>query len=280
MNKQVRQFFLALCILLLGSQPCWAFNWGYSPYTGSSNLLWLGRSFLNPGNMLYRGGYGYSAPYYLINSLAWNAAYAAGQGINNAARRSMNQAYWSNAGPQMPTSSAVDQIAFARWASARPGATGYAASPIINAQDPLQNPDDPFFIPQPQTYTTQTSYSSAPLVPSQAPTYTPVQNALTEPPKAPPFVPSVNAARNSPFVHAFIDHVNGKFKGDLAGSLKDKETRKYAAAIGLIDSEDAVPEISAANNELSKKILSDQHEEIGAKIATLRLLIKHSQPNN
>ena len=87
---------------------------GYSPLTGSSSMFMPLRMLLSPASMLWRGGYGYSAPYYLANSLTYNAAYAAGQGMTGLQRQNYINNYWSNPanGPNAPV---VDQVSMAPW---------------------------------------------------------------------------------------------------------------------------------------------------------------------
>jgi hypothetical protein len=126
MNKRQRSFskIMAVAISALLSGICLApaqaqysplgTIGGYSPLTGSSSMFMPLRMLLSPASMLWRGGYGYSAPYYLANSLTYNAAYAAGQGVTGLQRQNYINNYWTNPanGPNAPV---VDQVSMAPW---------------------------------------------------------------------------------------------------------------------------------------------------------------------
>ena len=154
-------------ISMLLATPAHAFFWGYSPLTGSTTRMWLSRSLYNPYNLV-RGGY--SAPYYLANTLGWNAAYAVGQGFNSGKKNQAN----SIAQMQMfGQPGVVDQIAPARWTAAQAQAQQQAfQTPNIASSAPaLLAPEaDPFFMPVPMSMDPTGASPSA----------TPITNPITQ----------------------------------------------------------------------------------------------------
>src|SRR5262245_52182406 len=75
-------FSLALATLSLAScAPAMAY-WGYSPYTGASNWLWLARTLQYPFNRYSA----VNAPYYLANQLITPVTYAASRRLGSAQR--------------------------------------------------------------------------------------------------------------------------------------------------------------------------------------------------
>lgn len=305
-----------LAVSLSNLTPAYG-QYGYMPSLGSTSWLYLSRSLFNPGNMLYRGGYGYSAPYYLANSLMWNAAYTASQGINTVAQRNYMNSYRQN--------QAVDQVSPAKWAypqlypqvgaappvapaipstgfemqddfmpipgslpnAAGPPATFSANSPFTN---PLVNPSlqpnmsqNPNPESEEQSSKKRKKHKSVKKMPDPAPSFSApnsqsVNPAATGPipPGSAPVVTGATAAKPSPFVQAFVDHVNNNFGGDLNKALSDKETKGYARAIGLFNSEnDPAPTIPAERSEMIKHIMSDPSEDATTKLNAIRLLLKH-----
>ncbi len=253
--------------------------WGYSPVTGSSSWLWLSRSLFSPSSMLFRGGYGYSAPYYVANTLAWNAAYAAGQGINAKTR----QAYarqWNNPnnGINAPV---VDQVSAAPWYYPPRGNLG---APVVGAapaaSDPFADPKAGEFMPVPSNFADPGQNNNALAATSnQTPPAAPdfkkgIPLPATEPARAPEASSSSSATQN-PFAQAFVDHVNAKYSGDIGKALSDKQTRHYAEALGLLDKSFKDTEFPADRIELIKKILQDPEEDSLTKVNTVRLLLKH-----
>lgn len=308
MLKPISAFAAAL---ILASTVCasraQAFGWGYNPATGS-NFGYLARSVLY-GSGLYRGGYG--APGYLVNSLVWNGAYAVGQGFNTARAKSAANNFAQNGQPVgngfMMSNGVVDQIAPAKWRPSYtqpvpPTATAAAAAP---AAVPFGEPDmDPSFMPIPQSAGLDGSaplltppVSPAPIGAASVP-----QSAATELPPVAPDVVQQSAkpgktkkakkvkertlqpqqiaaapatAGKSPFAGALVDHINKNFDGDIAKALNDKETSKFARAIGLIQENQTAADVSADRVDLVRKILADPSDEPDMKVQAVRLLLKH-----
>jgi hypothetical protein len=157
--------FLLAAVALLIATPAHAFGWGYSPLTGSTTRMWLSRSLYNPYNLI-RGGY--SAPYYLANTLGWNAAYAVGQGFNAGKKnsRAINQMQ------MFGQPGVVDQIAPAQWAAAKQNQAQapFHAPDLASSAPALLAPEaDPFFMPVPMSIDgNSSSTQSAPINPTQA----------------------------------------------------------------------------------------------------------------
>lgn len=286
--------------LALPAQAYYPWWLGYSPLNGSTTRMWLSRSLFNPGNFLRSGVGGYSAPYYLANSLTWNAAYAAGQGFNAVVpgRKSAGNQMWP-IGEHGTAGQVVDQISPAKWANRLPNtavppnqAITAPAMPDISTGVPaiLAGGGDPFFMPLPATLNPDGSAAASP-VPASAPVPAPTNAtasspavpliaAATEPAPAPNFQRSSETGTNptagaNPFAQAFVEHVNRKFSGNIQKALSDKQTRGYASALGLLDGQDKVPEITSERAELIKRILEDPKEDPLTKVSTIRLLIKH-----
>lgn len=144
--------------------------------------MWLSRSLYNPYNLV-RGGY--SAPYYLANTLGWNAAYAVGQGFNAGKK---NQANSINQMKMFGQQGVVDQIAPAKWAAAQNQnqQQAFQAPDLSSSAPALLAPEtDPFFMPVPMSIDT----SSSPQVAALAPQTLPIQQseAGTIPAPAPDF---------------------------------------------------------------------------------------------
>lgn len=290
-----------------------AFNWGYLPGTGTS-LGYLGRSLLY-GSGLYRGGYGapgylvnslvwngaYAVGQGFNTARARSAAnnfYQNGQPVGNGF---------------MMSNGVVDQIAPAKWqpaAQAPQSAPLAASTPPANM--PVSEADfDPNFMPVPESVAFN---GTSPILtpPPGAPVVGGVPNgnqpvASEFPPVAPELIkptdkkkqPKVKKAKErrnkpseaasvapvaaavapqagkSPFAGALIDHINRNFNGDLNQALNDKETAKFARAVGLIPEDQSVPALSADRAALVRKILSDPTDEPEHKVQAVRLLIKH-----
>lgn len=311
MLKPVSAFAAAL---ILASTVCvsgaQAFGWGYNPATGS-NFGYLARSVLY-GSGLYRGGYG--APGYLVNSLVWNGAYAVGQGFNTARAKSAANNFAQNGQPVgngfMMSNGVVDQIAPAKWRPSYtqpvpPNIPNNAAAPA--SAEPFSEPDmDPTFMPIPQSGGID---SAAPLLtPPVAPApiggaaSVPQSVASELPPVAPDVVQSAKPAKTkkakkvkerksqpqqiaaapttatpgkSPFAGALVDHINKNFDGDIGKALNDKETSKFARAIGLIQENQTAADVPADRVDLVRKILADPTDEPDLKVQAVRLLLKH-----
>lgn len=150
---------------MLLATPAHAFFWGYSPLTGSTTRMWLSRSLYNPYNLV-RGGY--SAPYYLANTLGWNAAYAVGQGFNAGKK---NQANSISQMKMFGQQGAVDQIAPAKWAAAQnQNQQPFQAPDLASSAPALLAPEvDPFFMPVPMTMDASSSPQIAAVAPQTVP---------------------------------------------------------------------------------------------------------------
>ena len=280
-----------------------AFPWwlGYSPLSGSTSRMWVSRTLFNPTNVLRSGYGGYSAPYYLANTLAWNTAYAASQGLSYGKRRAVPSQSWNPGG-------VVDQIAPANWANQQalplppavisvPGAAPSAfTAPDLTANMPaiLAPSADPFFMPIPATMDAPAS-STGSLNPASnsiaaLPTVTPTAVSSELPSTAPSFAPTNGVAPTAsklgsnssnqkgeanPFAQAFVEHVNKRFGGDINKAFADKQTRGYAHALGLLDNREKAAELPEDRVALIKRIMHDPGEDSLTKVNTIRLLIKH-----
>lgn len=297
---------LASSVCVSGAQ---AFGWGYNPATGS-NFGYLARSVLY-GSGMYRGGYG--APGYLVNSLVWNGAYAVGQGFNTARAKSAANNFYKNGQPVgngfMMSNGVVDQIAPAKWLP-QGNQPVSAANGAPVAATPFSEPDmDPSFMPVPQGdgFDMSAPILSQPVPPSPVGTGLVPQSVASEfPPVAPDAVQSLNppekakgkakakkvkerkskpqaiaaappvtTAAKSPFAGALVDHINKNFDGDIGKALNDKETSKFARAIGLIQENQTAADVPADRVDLVRKILADPSDDPDLKVQTVRLLLKH-----
>ncbi|MBX9722703.1 MAG: hypothetical protein K2X81_14990 [Candidatus Obscuribacterales bacterium] len=302
-SKQLLALAISLFLPVIAAPGCSAqyspFGYGYSPLTGSSNWLWLSRSLFNPTSMLGRGAYGYNAPYYLANSLAWNAAYATSQGISGANRKAAANKFYANQNNNGINAPVVDQINVAPWYYPPRGSAG---NPALSSAAALNNKDpfaDPSFMPVPTQIpdgSPSPTADSSPLTPAastnanEAPGPAPdfrgsKSNSL--PDTAPPSGKSSKSDKHkskskskgvssNPFAQAFVDHVNDNFSGDISKALSDKETRGYAQAIGLLDNSKSRDfDLPTDRIDLIRRILQDPDEDSLTKVNTIRVLIKH-----
>ncbi len=279
------------CAVLLSALPASA-QWGYSPLTGSNNWLWLSRSLYSPSYFLFRNG-SYGAGGYLVNSLAYQAAYGVSQGINSVGRKKAMKQYYQNAnnGINAPV---IDQVSAAPWYHPPRGVNGYQTGPqtspvpsvTASDKDPFADPQAGNFMPVPQMMNDDAPGNGPIVNPLTQPLAalpvepTPVKKSKTVPAAAPDFraaqaeqakaeVPSSN-----PFAQAFVDHVNNKFEGNIAKAFADKQTTAYAKALGFIETS-KISEIPEDRLDLINKILKDPGEDALTKVNTIRLLIKH-----
>lgn len=305
LNKHLLALAISLFLPALIAPGCHAqyspFGYGYSPLTGSSNWLWLSRSLFNPTSMLGRGAYGYNAPYYLANSLAWNAAYATTQGISGANRKAAANKFYAKQNNNGINAPVVDQINVAPWYYP---ARGPAGNPALTSAAATSNSDpfaDPTFGPIPTQIPDGSPSSGQPADSSSLPPPTST-NANEAPGPAPDFRGSKSSSlpetapptgkssksdkhkskskskgvSSNPFAQAFVDHVNDNFSGDISKALSDKETRGYAQAIGLLDSNKSRDfDLPTDRIDLIRRILQDPDEDSLSKVNTIRVLIKH-----
>lgn len=301
-GKQSNKFFFAgsiaaLLLVFSAGHAQAQLPWGYSPMTGSNSWLWLSRSLYTPSNFLFRNG-SYGAGSYLANTLAYQAAHGVGQGINSMGKRKAMKQFYANPANGI-NAPAVDQISTAPWYYPPRGVNGpiqgvaptqgQTGQPAFMEKDPFADPLAGNFMPVPA------------MINDDAPSTTPITNPLTSPPPAsnpdpvaskksksvpspaPDFRPStpldtstaqVGSASNNPFAQAFVDHINDKYSGDISKAFADKQTKAYARALGILES-NKLADLPADRLELIQKILKDPQEDSLTKVNTIRLLIKH-----
>jgi hypothetical protein len=97
LRRPIAVLSLLGAMLLSAAQPAQAQYFGYSPFSGLSNVSWLARSL---GYPLIRNS-GYNAPYYLANSLVWNASYAASRGLGFSNNRQYNSGQYMDPSGQL-----------------------------------------------------------------------------------------------------------------------------------------------------------------------------------
>lgn len=310
-NGQLKSATAALLtgIALALATPAHAFGWGYSPLTGSTTRMWLSRGLYNPYNLI-RGGY--SAPYYLANTLGWNAAYAVSQGFNAGKKNSQATNQMGMFNPP----GVVDQISPAKWAAAQQNqAQAPFHTPDLSSSAPaILAPDaDPFFMPVPMSMDTtvgsptgsaQIPQTESSDIPATAPDFrdskeqkkqkkqkknkkqkasdlTNLTNNNQQAQQSSPAATSSGsqaasiASQTNPFANAFVEHVNARFGSDINKAFSDRETSGYARAMGLIDENSKSVIIQPERVELIRHILQDPAEDSLTKVNTIRMLIKH-----
>lgn len=253
-----KRLIVAVLSLLLLAPPAQA-QWSYSPFSGRATWLSIARTLQYPLNRLS----GVSAPFYLANNIVWSGSYLAGQRVygrqNSAAVQDQishlkqygygsNQrsgvAYTNQADP------ALEQVPI-------PQPAGEWSGP-----DPTGNPQMPVPLAAP---------ALPPSIQNAPPTVAPSQDAM------PPIAPSVTrrpTGAGSPLALGFIHVVNDRFGGDIGSALSDKDTAKYAQAVGLVD-QHKIPTISADKKDLIRAILADEKESADVRITAVRVLLKH-----
>ncbi len=258
----------ALCLAAV-AQPARANYWGYSPYTGSASWLWLARSLSYPLNRYS----GYNAPYYLANSLVWNATYAATQGLDGRRRQATYGQYLdpepfynprSRVRPVANPIWGVDQVAYAQG--------GPAQIPAVAAPAPVPG-SYPGWAPQ-AVPAGQIPSSSSP--PGTAPALSAVGQASAQPPPPVPATSCPQRFNNAPLAQGFIDLVNRKYESNISKALFDPQTRSYARAVGLVDG-DAIFDADLSEDRLSliRTVLLDAREDPLTRVAAVRMLLKH-----
>lgn len=301
--------FLATLVAATSSTlPVHAYNWGYSPWSGSSNWQWIARSFGYPLSRLSTPG----TPLYLLNPLLYNASYVVAGGANAGRRQKQFEQYQQQANqfqqqyqyggpytdpepfsyprqrtrPFMQSPYPVDQVAYTPW----------VGGPDVawNGPDPVA--EDGFNV----------GLGQAPGV-GQAPPVVPAGNPAIQadpsslaaalpiaanfdgqtPPVAPAFpraqdgtslslLSTSGAAPGSPFAGAFIELVRTKFKGNIARALSDKKARALAKTLGVIPEGSFDPDdIPLERLALIEKVLSDDKESPATRLTTVRMLLRH-----
>lgn len=241
--------------------PAQAF-WGYSPWTGQSNWLWMARGLQYPLNRFSS----YNAPYYLASPLINSASYAVSRGFNRGPSAATNQQLLNS--PQFATSGTLNGAQrHVYYGDYQPGETVYDARPLLKPYTA-----DP----------TQMGYTGPQNAAVGAPNGAPlIASAANGPPIQTPYAPGFSppmASRNafSPMATGFIDVVNQQYNGDLSKALFDPATRSYAKAVGLISSDDLFDtNFTPEKIELIRKVLADDREDAATRLTTVRMLIKH-----
>jgi len=79
----------------------------------------------------------------------------------------------------------------------------------------------------------------------------------------------------SPIAEGFINHVVTKYDGNIQSALQNHDTRNWAKAMGLIDS-DKIDGSHLSQDRLDTigRILKDGALDPGAKIDTVKILLK------
>lgn len=277
------------------------YNWGYSPYSGSANWQWIARSFGYP----LRSMSSQYAPFYLLNPLIYNASYMASNRGQSRKQQQQFEQYQAQqfqqqqqqstqfqqgqqyidpepfnyprqrSRPFMNSPYPVDQISSAPWLTGGPTPSAQPAE--WSGPDPIN--DDPFNNGAPQVVP-----GRPPSLAATSGTQAAAPGGSALPPVAPDLAGgggSVEAApgaagAGSPFAGAFIELVRGKFKGNIARALKDKQTRQLARTLGVVpegnfDADDVPLERLA----LIEKVLNDDRESPATRLSTVRMLLKN-----
>lgn len=87
--------------------------------------------------------------------------------------------------------------------------------------------------------------------------------------------PQTSSTAKSPFAGALVDHINNAFNGDISKALSDKQTFKFAKAVGVVPEDGQTPQIPADRIELVRKILADPADDAEMKVQAVRMLLKH-----
>lgn len=293
--------FLATLVAATASTlPAQAYNWGYSPWSGSSNWQWIARSFGYPLSRLSTPG----TPLYLLNPLIYNASYAVAGGSNAGRRQKQFEKYQQQANqfqqqyqyggpytdpepfsyprqrtrPFLQSPYPVDQVA-------------YAPAPFVTGPDVAWNGPDPvaedgFNVEQAPPVVPGNANPAIQADPLSLAAALPIAANFSgqTPPVAPEFpraqndtsLPTGGAATGSPFAGAFIELVRHKFKGNIARALSDKKARSLAKSLGVIPEGSFDPDdISLERLALIEKVLSDDKESPSTRLTTVRMLLRH-----
>jgi hypothetical protein len=272
---------VALVAMLCNTLPASAQVWGYSPYSGSSNWLSLARGLSYPLNRMS----GSSTPFYLGSNLIYAGTYAAARVFRGNARQgnmgnySDQEPYYDPRQRTRPNYSGgygtSDQIVHATWKQQQqqlglqPQEDDDVPVPQqANQSDWLTQPIQPAADPDP---------SSLGVANNGAPHVVASPGAVSDkmPPTA-PTLPPRQVQASEPLAMGFVQVINERFNGDVAAALHDKDLRKYARSVGLIDSEKAPSDnMSREKSDLIRAILADQNESASVKINAVRVLLKH-----
>lgn len=244
--------------------------WGYSPYTGSATWLGLARTLSYPLNRFSSAG----MPLYLANNLIYAGTYAANNRILNR-QRDFNYGVYTDEepyyNPRRRTRATMnggygvnDQIVHAQPYRQPQSDAEFDDTPPPTINDPSQD-----FNIDPRPIVANNGNAAAPnMIPhAVAPTRSDIM---------PPLAPSRAASGASqPLAEGFVQVLNDRFGGDIVQALADKDTCKYAKAIGLIDGKPNLSSISGEKRDLIRAIMSDGKEPLDVRINAVRVLLKH-----
>lgn len=253
--------------------PVEAQVWGYSPYTGNASWLGLARTLSYPLNRLSSRG----MPLYLANNLIYSASYATNKRLTGRQR----DYYYGTYADQDPQSdprqrtrpligspSVGDQMVHAK----RYATNGSENEPFedVPVATNAQQPQDWLVEPAP-IVAAAAQNDSAPFVP--APNTVARAHSDVMPPVAPQHA---KPSAGEPLVEGFIHVLNNRFAGDIGDALADKDTCKYARAVGLIDTDKpSLRSLSREKKDLIRAILADDKESASVRINAVRVLLKH-----
>lgn len=244
--------------------------WGYSPYSGSASWLGLARTLSYPLNRISSAG----MPFYLANNLIYAGTYAANNRILNR-QRNLNYGNYTDEEPYYNPRQRT-----------RPSMNGgYGVTDqVVHAHPYRQSQQgDPDFgddTPPPTFHDPSQDFNidPNPLVASANPgqVVPPPVMAPTKSEFMPPIAPSrSSSAASQPLAEGFVQVVNNQFGGDIVQALADKDTLKYAKAVGLIDEKPNLGSISGEKRDLIRAIMSDTKEPVAVRINAVRVLLKH-----
>jgi hypothetical protein len=222
-------------------QQAQAQNWNYNPYTGGSTWLGISRLVQYPFNRFSTP----TAPLYLASPLIRYGTYYAGQRVTNSSR---NFNYGNYAGGD-------DAAADPRQRTRPVVSDGNGITDQIVHAKPFRHDNN----------------NSANGDPAGNPDPAAVSSG-SMPPGAPPIAPS----RPGPQPGGFIDLVNSKYQGDISKALFDPDTRAYARAVGLIDTDEIFDaDLKPQKVQTIRGILGDSREDATVRINAVRMLLKH-----
>jgi hypothetical protein len=282
MRKPISVLLACLTFGALLAPAADAQNWTYSPFTGQSTWLSFARTLAYPLNRLSGSG----TPFYLANNLIYAGTYAVDQHARNRQRDYFYSQYYDQEpyGNPRKRNRAVPN-------------NGYSVNDqIVQAkrmgqQQQQDQDDDQDEVPVTQNFNQDwqgpapvvggpgvmgaTPGAVAPFIASAPPAVQPV-NASALPPVAPAVARSAPRAVSAPLAQGFIHVVNDRFNGDISAALADKDTAKYAGAVGLIEGgKFDVRKISSQKGDLIRAILADENEPADVRINAVRVLLKH-----
>ncbi len=290
-------------LLLLSVTAAWicavpasqAQYWGYSPYTGSSNWLSVARSLTYPLNLFSsRAG----APLYLASNLIYPASHAAFQRMQGQ-QRQLQYGQSADAqllnyrgqriGQQTMGSAVGDQMAHAKRYGTQQQTFSEQDEDFGDVPVPRTDGQD-WSGPAPVLASTPPLVSSMPpkVVKEMPPTAPERSKAVAEPASDRSMLASVGTASASssakdrdiapsePLAEGFVHVFNDRFGGDIKKALSDKDTCKYAKAVGLVDSSKFdVAKISPEKADLIRAIFADRSESASVRLHAVRVLLKH-----